>query len=165
MKQRYLILLSFSGLVLSLDQLSKHLVRRFLPIGSETEWIPGLLSVTHMHNTGFAFGLLAEAPAPLEEIFLVGIPVFALILIIMIFIRLRDDRPMTSLSLTCIFAGAIGNLVDRIKGGYVVDFIDLHLGSVVNLPTCNFADLSIVAGVLLLFYNTLVQGREPKQAI
>jgi len=159
MKQKYLILFSLSGFILSCDQLTKHLVHSKLALGVRHWLIPGLLSFAHTRNSGFAFGLMEKVPPGLQEVFFIGIPVFALILIVLIFIKLQDNQMATSLALTSILGGAIGNLLDRIQYGYVIDFLDFHLGPAVKLPAFNVADFAIIAGVGLMFYNTLKQDR------
>ena len=159
MKQKYLILFSLSGLVLTCDQLTKHYVLAHFPLGVDYPVIPGLLSLLHVHNNGFAFGLLQKAPPSLQEVFFIGIPVFALVLIVLIFIKLRDNQMLTSVALTTILAGAIGNLIDRIQYGHVVDFIDIHWWQAFHFPPFNIADCSIILGVLLMFVNTIRQER------
>ncbi len=162
MKQKYLILFSLSGFILSCDQLTKHLVHSKLAIGVRHWLIPGFMSLSHTQNPGFAFGLMQKVPPSLQDVFFIGIPVFALILIVLIFIKLQDNQMLTSLALTSILGGATGNLLDRIQYGYVIDFLDFHLGSSVKLPAFNIADFAIIAGVALMFYNTLKQERPEK---
>ena len=159
MKRKYLILFSLSGLILCLDQLTKGFVQKWLVMGESRDLIPGFLSLTARRNNGFAFGLLQKAPPSLQEAFFIGVPVFALILIILIFIKLQDNQVPTSVALTTILAGAIGNLIDRLQYGYVVDFLLVHWGQALRLPAFNVADISIIVGVLLMFFNTLRQER------
>src|SRR3954469_6477927 len=147
MKRKYLILFSLSGLILSLDQLTKQWILEWLPEG-ERVVIPGILSLQFARNNGFAFGLLQKAPASLQGIFFIGVPIFALVLIVLIFIKLRDDQILPSVALATILAGAMGNLIDRAQYGYVVDFLRLHAGSQWQLPAFNVADCSIVIGVV-----------------
>jgi signal peptidase II len=160
MKQKYLILFSLSGFILSCDQLTKHLVHGHIAPGVRHWLIPGLVSLAHTRNAGFAFGLMEKVPPSLQEVFFIGIPVFALILIVLIFIKLQDNQMLTSLALTSILGGATGNLLDRIQYGYVIDFLDFHLGPSVKLPAFNIADFAIIAGVALMFYNTLRQQKQ-----
>lgn len=164
MKQKYLILFSLSGFILSCDQLTKHLVHSQLLPGTRRWLIPGFLSLAHTRNAGFAFGMMERVPPSLQEVFFIGIPVFALILIVLIFIKLQDNQMLTSLALTSILGGAIGNLLDRIQYGYVIDFLDFHLGGWAKLPAFNIADFAIIAGVLLMFYNTLKVEQRPGAA-
>ncbi len=157
MKQKYLILFSLSGLTLSLDQLLKHFFHAGYPEGFSREVIPGFLSLTHRHSVGFAFGLLQSAPERFHQLFLLGVPAFALVLIVLIFIKLRDNQLTTSIALTTIFSGAVGNLIDRIQFGYVIDFLDVHLGDVIQLPSLNIADTAIITGVMIMLFNTIRQ--------
>ena len=157
MKQKYLILFSLSGLVLCLDQLTKHFVHSRFALGQGHDLIPSVLALTYTRNNGFAFGLLQKAPASLQQIFFIGVPVFALILIVLIFIKLQDNQMLTSLALTTILGGAIGNLIDRLQYGYVIDFINVHWRDSFHMPAFNIADCSIIVGVLIMFFNTLMQ--------
>lgn len=160
MKRKYLILFSLSGLVLCFDQLTKFLTIKNLAENAERVVVPGLVSLIHTRNNGFAFGLLQKAPASLQDIFFIAIPVFALVLIILIFIKLRDDQIATSVALTSILAGAIGNLIDRLQHGYVVDFLKVHWQDNFSLAAFNIADASIIVGVVIMFVNTLLQERK-----
>ena len=155
MKRKYLILFSLSGLIISLDQLLKHWFYVTLPEGVEHRLIPNLVSLTHRHSVGFAFGLLRSPPERFRELFLLGVPAFALILVVLIFIKLRDNQTTTSLALTSIFSGAIGNLIDRVQHGFVIDFLDIKLGDRLLLPALNIADFAIIMGVAILLLSTV----------
>ncbi|MBI4405475.1 MAG: signal peptidase II [Deltaproteobacteria bacterium] len=158
MKRKYLILFSLSGLILCLDQLTKHLVKMNLEGGSISLAEP-FLSLRYVPNSGFAFGLFHRVPEPLKDVFFIGVPIFALILIVLIFIKLQDNQMMTSIALTSILGGAVGNLIDRIHHGYVIDFLDVHWGNIFHLPPSNVADFAIIIGVLIMFLTTLMQDR------
>lgn len=125
------------------------------PEGTGSDFIPGFVTLTHRHSRGFAFGLLKSAPEQFHELFMLGIPAFALVLIVLIFIKLRDDQMTTSVALTAIFSGAIGNLIDRLQFGYVIDFIDLKMGPFFTLPALNLADAAIICGVVIMLVSTL----------
>lgn len=157
MKRKYLILFSLCGLVLSLDQLSKYMAKSLIGASAEFEVLPGFLRFVNVENNGFAFGLLKKAPSHLQDIFFIAVPVFALILILLIFIKLRDGQMLTSIALTCILGGAVGNLLDRVKFGFVIDFLDIHFQDSYHFPPLNIADLSIVIGVALMFFATIKQ--------
>ena len=118
----------------------------------------------NIENNGFAFGLLKKAPNHLQDIFFIAVPIFALILILLIFIKLRDGQMLTSLALTCILGGAVGNLLDRLKFGFVIDFLDIHYKDTYHLPPLNVADISIVVGVAMMFYGTIKQTQEEQKA-
>jgi signal peptidase II len=159
MRRKYLILFSLSGLVLCCDQWVKTWIRSHLLLGDARSVIPSLFSIVHTHNNGFAFGLLKKAPHSLQNLFFVGVPIFALILIILIFIKLQDNQLLTSIALTTILGGAVGNLIDRLHYGYVIDFMDFHFQNRFHLPGFNLADFSIVTGVTMMFLSTLLQEK------
>lgn len=153
MKQKYLILFSLSGLILACDQFTKQWVQSSLVVGERHELLP-FATLVYSTNNGFAFGLLQRIPAPFQNIFFVGLPAFALVLIILIFIKLQDNQLLTSIALTTILGGALGNLIDRLRFGYVIDFLDFSLGGL-RFPAFNLADISILLGLGLMFYSTL----------
>lgn len=126
---------------------------------TERPILGSLVSASHTQNSGFAFGMLQKTTSPMRSLFFIAVPVFALVLIVLIFIKLQDDQMMTSLALSSILGGAVGNLVDRLSLGYVVDFVKIvPLG----LPPFNVADAAILVGVILMFISTWTQtGREP----
>ncbi|MCB0419079.1 MAG: signal peptidase II [Bdellovibrionaceae bacterium] len=159
MKKKYLILFSLSGLIVTCDQLSKQLVRMLLLPGEYSPVLGGFIVLTQKRNSGFVFGTLQQIPEPLQEFLFIGIPVFALILIILIFLKLQDDQVMTSVALTTILAGAVGNLVDRAQLGYVIDFLEIRFGDFFTIPAFNLADCSILLGVGIMFFNTLFHAR------
>ena len=159
MKRKYLILFSLSGLILAIDQLSKQLMLLNLPLDRGLDVIPSFFTLQLSRNNGFAFGLLQRAPASLQEVFFIGVPVFALVLIVLIFIKLQDNQMLTSIALTTILGGAVGNLIDRLQYGYVLDFMEVHIRGGFHFPAFNIADCSIIIGVALMFLNTLRQER------
>jgi signal peptidase II len=157
MKRKYLILFSLSGFIVALDQFTKNLAYLNLAPGDEIPLLGSWFKLVRSHNSGFAFGLIHRAPDSLKDVFFVGIPVFALVLIVLIFIKLQDEENLTSLALTTLLAGAIGNLIDRVQYGHVIDFLKVVLPGV-PLPPFNVADCSIVFGVMLMFINTFRTG-------
>lgn len=146
---RSLFLSALAGLIVACDQALKHWAILSLPrdVGQAT-LVPGLL-LRYRENVGFAFGLLHRAPAPIADVFFVGVPIFALVLIALIFINLRDNHFRTSLALTCILAGALGNLIDRVTQGAVIDILEWRLLGGTLTPAFNLADGSILVGLLL----------------
>ena len=157
MKRKYLILFSLSGLIISTDQLLKQWFHSHIPLNSGFEFIPGLIRFSHRQNTGFAFGAIDASAQSFNNIFMLGVPAFALILMVLIFIKLRDNQMVTSVALTSVLSGAVGNLIDRVQHGYVVDYLEVHLGKSQILPSLNLADVAIISGVLLMLFNTIRQ--------
>ncbi len=155
--RKYLILLSLSGFVVSLDQLTKNSVVNELKLGDSSALIPGLFSISRVHNSGAAFGLLANLPPPLRDPFFLIVPALTLAVILGVFYKLKDSQLLNIYSLSAIVGGALGNIADRLRLGYVVDFFDLHWNNQVHFPAFNIADISISSGVLLLLLGMLYE--------
>jgi signal peptidase II len=162
LKQKYLILFSLSGLIICLDQLTKLWVRANVPEGSQTPWLSWVW-LTHHRNKGFALNFIQNLPPAIQNLFFIAVPAFALFLIILIFIKLRDNQMLTSLALTSILGGAVGNMIDRFEVGPVLDVLELRAGSSASAPF-NVADIAIVVGVGIVFINTVIQQRAEKKS-
>jgi signal peptidase II len=136
------------SVVLSLDQLTKFLVTRNLSYHQSIPVIKGIFHLTLIHNRGAAFGILKNQ-VPL----FIFISVFAIILI---YFHLKDnkDRKSYTIALSLVLAGALGNLIDRLFFGYVIDFLDFRIW-----PVFNVADSAITIGAILLAFSILL---EPK---
>jgi len=145
-------------LVVVLDLWTKHLAVANLELYRPIP-ITGWLNLTLAHNTGAAFSLLADSGGWQRWFFIVfavGISIFLLIWLW----RLPLAARALPVSLTLLLGGAIGNLVDRIRLGYVVDFIDVHYNSW-HWPAFNIADSAIVIGVTLMLIESLLPPRKP----
>jgi signal peptidase II len=128
-------------LVLALDQLTKHIVSHSIVAGEQVHFLPGV-QLVHTRNHGVAFGLAAGDQ--LLVTILVGLALLALL----VYFATHTSRPLIWLPTGLLLGGALGNLLDRIRTGSVVDFIQLPLG----WPPFNLADASIVLGVVLLLF-------------
>lgn len=158
MKQKYLILFSLCGFVVSLDQFTKYYVSERYDLG-QTIWQLWGIRLSYLQNQGYAFGLFQHLPSTIQEIFFIGLPAFALVLILLIFVKLRDNQLLTSVALTTILAGAIGNLIDRIQFGYVIDFLEINFAKYLYIPPFNIADCSIMLGIIIMFVHAIRQER------
>jgi signal peptidase II len=152
MKRKYRILLIVFVCVLALDQASKLLIARLVPLHQAREIIPGFFAIAHVQNRGAAFGLLANLPGA-GTLFVV-ISLIAIVLICVYFRWLKDREVWTPLCLALVLTGAVGNLIDRFRLGSVVDFLDVHYKGW-HWPAFNVADASITIGVLLLALKIL----------
>lgn len=158
MKNKYLWISIISGSVLVLDQLTKYLVMRNIPRFTFVRVIPGFFDLTNVRNPGAAFGILANAGAGWRTAFFVTVSLAALGVIATLLRRSSDRLSLAAFSL--IGGGAVGNLVDRVRFGEVVDFIDWHVRGW-HWPTFNIADSAITIGVCLLAVEMLfLQKRE-----
>jgi len=147
-------------LVWAADQASKWVVAHALHVGEVRSLIPGFFNLTHVTNRGAAFGLFANVSSPLGTILLVLFSTLALAVIGVLLWRNPADR-LSGVSLALLFGGALGNLLDRVRVGRVVDFLDFHLGGY-HWPAFNLADSAIVLGAAGVMLH-LLHRREWRQ--
>ena len=145
---------------LVLDQLTKVWVVSEFYYAERWVLIPELLDFTYVRNPGGAFSFLADAPALARKSFFLGTTIVAIGLLLLFFRRLPENALFSSLALGAILGGAVGNLIDRIAYGAVVDFIDVHLWGGYIWPTFNLADSFIVVGVAILMIETFFGDEE-----
>ncbi len=132
--------------VCGLDQLAKHLVIAAIPRYGQVEVVPGFFSLTHLYNPGGAFGFLATGANQWLNMFFLVFGLVALAVIIYFLRHTPDSHKYLQLALALICGGAMGNLVDRVRFGQVVDFLDFYLGTY-HWPAFNLADSAITTGV------------------
>ncbi|HEY7785266.1 MAG TPA: signal peptidase II [Pyrinomonadaceae bacterium] len=152
-------LLAALGIYLA-DQASKAWAARELRFGQDRTVIRGFLDFVYTQNTGIAFGQLQEGGS-FGRWLLVGLAVLAAIGVTYYFFRVprNDDRVLGACAL--LLAGILGNLTDRARLGYVIDFIAVHLGSY-DWPTFNVADASICVGAVLLAWDVIFQSKRER---
>src|SRR5271157_3431235 len=136
-------------IVLLLDRLAKWAVASNIPLHDSVTLIPGLFHLTHVQNTGAAFGLFAESSAQWKVGALVSFSVIALVIVSALLWKNGHALSTTTIGLSLILGGATGNLWDRMMTGRVVDFLDFYVGSY-HWPAFNVADSAIVVGAILL---------------
>jgi signal peptidase II len=153
-------LLGLSALDILADRLTKEWVELHIPLGGAIPVIHRVLRITHWTNEGAAFSLFAQSASPqLVRWTLVSFSLVAALAVLIALVRLGDKFTMTTIALALIFAGALGNVHDRILYGSVVDFIEVHIFSY-HWPDFNVADSSIVTGACLLLLDSLVPRKE-----
>ncbi len=128
--------------ILAVDQITKWLVRGAFEVGESRPIIPDVLWLTHVRNTGAAFGMFKG-----QQWFLIAVAVVVLAVIAYVIHRVRPESPLAHAALAMIAAGTCGNLVDRVVSGGVTDFFDLGW-----FPVFNVADISLDIGVALLVW-------------
>lgn len=146
------------AIVVALDQVTKSVVRQTLPLGESRSVIPDLLDLTHVHNTGAAFGLLNAVEFPYKPVVMIGIAALALIAIAAYSTQLGFHEKMARFGLALILAGAFGNLIDRAVFGFVVDFVDVYWG-MTHFWAFNVADSAITIGAILVLLDMIGLGR------
>ena len=157
-----LVLLITVTTILVLDQWTKHAVHTRFFWGESKPILSDLFALTYVRNSGAAFGLLHRAPSWFRDPFFIIVPVAALLVILVVFIRLKAEQKWTRFALSLILGGAAGNLIDRLRFGYVIDFLDVHWKNVYHWPAFNVADSCIVVGVSILFLQSLFQAKAPR---
>jgi signal peptidase II len=146
------------------DQLTKAIVRAAIAPHESVEVIPGLVNLTHVLNTGAAFGLLNAADFPFKSLVIAGLAIGALVAIAVYALSFGTETSLARYSLTLILAGAIGNLIDRAVAGAVVDFVDVYWGQW-HFWAFNIADSAITIGAALLILDMLRAGRHVPKTV
>jgi signal peptidase II len=145
--------------VLAIDQLTKQIVRATLPLHDSYNVIPGVLDLTHVRNTGAAFGLLNAADFPYKPAVMIAIAAIALVAIAAYGAQLGLHERLARLGLSLILGGAFGNLIDRAVAGHVVDFVDVYWGTS-HFWAFNMADAAISIGAVLVLLDMIGLGRQ-----
>ena len=146
MRTRYLYIIAIS--ILILDQLSKYLILNAYSLGISVPVIHNVFHVTLLRNSGGAFGIMQSIPG-----MLLFVSIAAAVLIILMLKSKTPISELVGIALALQLGGALGNLIDRIRLGYVVDFIDLMVW-----PIFNVADIAITVGVLILAYHLIFRS-------
>ncbi|HJV66498.1 MAG TPA: signal peptidase II [Geomonas sp.] len=157
MKSRYIILMVVSALVLVIDQVTKIYIDKTMALHSSITVIENFFNITYLRNKGAAFGILANSSFRLPFFILVSL--VAVGVIVAVIKKLRDDQKFAAVSLSLIFSGALGNLIDRIRLGEVIDFLDAHWYEH-HWPAFNIADSAICVGVFLLAIDMYLEERK-----
>ncbi len=144
------------------DVVSKVLVTQHLSFADRVPVIEGFFYLTHVRNTGAAFGLFADAPVAFRLTFFISTSFIAIGIIFSFFRKLAPDDRLAAVALGMILGGAAGNLADRIRLGEVVDFLHFRLWGGYSWPDFNFADSFIVVGVGVLVLELLASEGESR---
>ena len=151
-KMQYVFMTLFAAAIVAADQLTKSLVLRHIPLHGHVDFIPGLLSLTYVRNTGAAFSSFEGAQWLFALIFL-------LFTVVIIWEFSKKRWPFTDFErwlIVAIYAGGIGNMIDRFRFGYVVDMIQTDF---ISFPVFNVADCFITCGCILLIIHLFLFNR------
>jgi signal peptidase II len=151
--------LGIALVVILLDQLVKSLILGHFQYG-ESRYVTSFFNIVRAHNTGAAFSFLAGASG-WQRWFFVGLGVVAAIFIVWM-LRSHAGQKLFAWALALILGGAVGNVVDRLLHGYVVDFIQVHWGNQYYFPSFNVADSAITVGAALLILDELLRVRKAR---
>jgi len=155
--RKYLILVILTIGTIILDQWTKLIIVDRFRIHDSIPVIKDFFSITYIRNTGAAFGILAQANPAFRVPFFVIVPLVALVAIGYIFRKIPDSDLKLSTALSLVVGGAVGNLIDRLTLGYVVDFLDFHWKYEYHFPAFNVADTAICIGVGILMLDLVLQ--------
>ncbi|MFO7570798.1 MAG: signal peptidase II [Smithellaceae bacterium] len=161
MKKNLVIFFLGAAALIVLDQITKSAITSRFVLHEIYPVIPGFFNLVYVMNPGAAFGFLATASETFRYIFFTGVTAAAVILIIYYLIKNNPRSLMLVSALTLIFGGAVGNLIDRIRFGAVVDFLDVYI-STAHWPAFNVADSAITVGALLMIWE-MIANRKDKQ--
>lgn len=140
----FLYYVLFAALVVGLDQFTKFLTVAYIPLGESLPFLPGVLQLSHIQNTGAAFSSFEGQHWLFALIFLV----FTVLVLWEYFKKPLPLKPFECWCVAAIYGGGLGNMIDRVRLGYVVDMLDTVF---VNFPVFNVADIFITCGSILLF--------------
>lgn len=141
-------------LIVAADQITKYLVTVWIPLHSVSEVVPGFVNLVHVRNPGAAFGIFSDSQSILTRWFFVCISIAAVTIIGWLILTDEDTDSYLLMGYALFVGGALGNLIDRIRFGAVIDFLELYVNSF-HWPAFNVADSALCAGTALFFIHVL----------
>jgi signal peptidase II len=160
---KYIILLVVTILIIGMDQWTKSLVLQHFRLGETWPIFSNFFNLTYVQNKGAAFGLLSQADPAFRIPFFIIVPVVALSSIAFVFRKISEKDIKLATALSLVISGAIGNLIDRLTLGFVVDFLDFHWKWGYHFPAFNVADSAICIGVGLIMLD-MMSNADPSAA-
>lgn len=157
-KKNYLLLLTLLPLII--DIITKYIIRTSFYLGESKEVISGLFNLTFVLNPGAAFGIFQNMHESIRGTFFIIMISIALVLIGYLFIS--EKSKLSTIALSLILSGALGNLLDRIIVGKVVDFLDFYIGNS-HWPAFNVADSCVTCGVIIMLIDLIFFKRKEKE--
>lgn len=158
MARKLKLLLPLLVVGVALDQLTKYLVVKSMALGAQKTVIKGFFNLVNIRNRGAAFGLLANLSTEFAWIFFIITTSLVLAVVAYLWWRLPEGQTAAALGYSLIFTGAVGNLIDRLRLGEVIDFVDLYLGHY-HWPAFNVADSLVCLGAGLLVVAIFKEGK------
>ncbi len=163
MKKRYLFLAAVALPVIILDQATKLLIAGKLAYHESIGVVENFFEIIHARNPGAAFSFLRDSSIRLP--FLITVSIVASIAVIAVYRKLKPDQNLAAFSLALILGGAIGNLIDRVRLGEVIDFLNVHWYHKYYWPAFNVADSALCVGVGLLALDMIREERRKKKQL
>ena len=151
---KYRKLACVGGLIIIIDQITKAVILSFIPLYRSIAVVQGFFSLTHIQNPGGAFGFMSNQSSSLLNIIFLFVASLAICLVFYFYINTPKKYNLLSTGFALIFGGAIGNMIDRIRFGKVVDFLDFYIGDF-HWPAFNVADSAITVGIVIFLFHLL----------
>jgi signal peptidase II len=158
-KRHYLILFTVVLGIIILDQITKAIIDHTMRLHESIVVLEGFFAITYIRNPGAAFGFLSDLSDSFRFYFFFIVSIVALSFLTFFFYKTRLDDYWTIIGISLVGGGALGNLIDRMRFGEVVDFLDFFIGSY-HWPAFNVADSAISIGLVLLIFHLFVQSRK-----
>ena len=159
----YRMCIMMSAIIIG-DQITKAIVQQKFYLGETVVVIPDLFHFTYVRNPGAAFGMFGYSPDWIRIPLFFGVPVIACFWLLYLIWTTRNTKKLQCLAYSLIFAGAVGNLIDRFSMNYVVDFLDFFWGPH-HFPAFNIADSSITIAAFILIYETFVTSKKDQDSV
>jgi signal peptidase II len=154
LNKRYRVSFSIAIIVLALDQISKYLIKQLLPLNHSVVVVKDILNLVHIQNPGIIFGIFSQTTYELRTYLLIAVSLVAITFLFFFLRSLKETDFLLTATLSLVLGGAIGNLVDRLVLGKVIDFIDFHWRTY-HWPAFNLADSAITVGMVILVIHVL----------
>jgi len=156
-KKNYLLFVLTVLVIVVLDQVTKIYIDTHMTLHESIPVVQGFFNITYVRNPGAAFGFLAGASPTVRALFLIGVWIFASGLIVYYVAKMKTEDILLTYGMSLILGGAVGNLIDRVRLGEVIDFLDFYI-STYHWPAFNVADSAVTVGAVILFYK-LIRGQ------
>jgi len=156
---KYILLTVVAGGVMILDQATKYVVQYLMTLHDHITVIPDFFNLTYIQNPGAAFGLFGKFTDTFRSVLLIGISIAALLILFLMYIKVREKDLLLQSSIALIIGGAMGNMIDRLRFQWVIDFLDFHWGRY-HWPAFNLADAAITIGTIVLMFHILFLKKE-----
>ncbi|HNU84766.1 MAG: signal peptidase II [Pseudomonadota bacterium] len=157
MKRHHLLFVMTVLVIVVLDQISKVYIDTHMTLHDSIPVVQGFFNITYVRNPGAAFGFLADSTPLVRAFFLIGVSIFASGLIVYYVMKMKTEDILLTYGMSLIMGGAVGNLIDRVRLGEVIDFLDVYI-STYHWPAFNVADSAVSIGAVILFYK-LIRGQ------
>ena len=159
LKRKYLIFFTTVAASVFFDIITKAYVDSNMSLHESVVVIGGVLNITYVRNPGAAFSFLASASPGFRSVFFLTVTIIAIVLVLYYIAKSKADEPLMIFALSLILSGALGNFIDRVRLGEVIDFIDVHLGAY-HWPAFNVADSAITVGAFIMLFALFKRPKE-----